>query len=273
MLRAIVLSIALLVGFGGTFVLTTDYTEAGAHKPRKQKKKKAKYKKYSRAWWRTYRQRVKRQRELAQRRRAMRLRQIRLSRANNQPNNQTTQVSKANKNRPVVESKQAVLPTGETAPFGWKQGNSSSSELNYRVEDENGSQIGSASISLVGTAANTENNQSSNPRNKTLGGISVNSFRSSVIDRMIKENGWVVNDYQKEIGGKKVYVVVAQSEGAGGVILSRTFYFTEVDGRIYSVSTTSNTNSAEKITQESEKVIDSLQRTKSNPQQASNEKE
>jgi hypothetical protein len=270
MIRAIVLSIALLVGFGGTIILTTDYTEAGAHKPRKQKKKKVKYKKYSRAWWRAYRQRVKRQRELAQRRRAMRLRQIRASR-NKPQNSQTNQTTRTEKNPVVKTNTPALLPSGENAPSGWKQGNASSSELNYRVEDDSGAQIGSASISLVGAAANTEN-QPVNQRTKTVGGVSVNSFRSTVIDRMIKENGWVVNDYQKEIGGKKVYVVVAQSEGAGGVILSRTFYFTEVDGRIYSVATTSTTTSTEKITQESEKVIDSLQRTKTNPQQASNEK-
>ena len=58
---------------------------------------------------------------------------------------------------------------------------------------------------------------------------------------MIRENGWVVNDYQKQIGGKKVYVVVAQSPGTGGQIQSRLFYFTEVDGRIYSVATNSPT--------------------------------
>ncbi len=28
---------------------------------------------------------------------------------------------------------------------------------------------------------------------------------------MIQENGWVENDFQKEIGGKKVYVVVAKA--------------------------------------------------------------
>lgn len=268
MIRAIVLSIALLFGIGTTLVLTTDYTEAGAHKPRKQKKKKVKYKKYSRAWWRAYRQRVKRNKDLVQRRRTIRLRQIRATKNNPQ---ETAQTKLKDKDVPVKLNTPALLPSGENAPLGWKQGNTSTSELNYSVEDENGSQIGSASISLVGAAANNEN-QTVNQRNKTVGGVSVNSFRSTVIDRMIKENGWVVNDYQKEIGGKKVYVVVAQSEGAGGVILSRTFYFTEVDGRIYSVATTTSTNSAEKITQESEKVIDSLQRAKTNPQQASSEK-
>lgn len=271
MIRAIVLSIALLFGFAGTLILTTDYTEAGANKPKKQKKKQVKYKKYSKKWWQAYRQRVRRNQAIAQRKRAMRLRQIRLARTNRKSqDNQASQNSsnRANKNLTVADNSPVLLPSGETAPQGWKRGNVSSNELQYRVDDDNGAQIGSASISLVGPAATVDTNNANNTRNKTVGGISTNSLRSTVIDRMIKENGYVVNDFQKEIGGKKVYVVVAQSEGTGGVVQSRVFYFTEVDGRIYSVSATSTTNSAERIVQESEKVIDSLQKTKTTPQQA-----
>ncbi|MCV5951780.1 hypothetical protein OFN94_43905, partial [Escherichia coli] len=69
---------------------------------------------------------------------------------------------------------------------------------------------------------------------------------------MIRENGWVVNDYQKEVGNKKVYVVVAQSQGPGGKINSRMFYFTEVEGRIFSVATNTSVDSAERIAEESE---------------------
>ena len=76
---------------------------------------------------------------------------------------------------------------------------------------------------------------------------------------MIKENGWVVNDYQKEVGGKKVYVVVAQSPGLGGQTQSRMFYFTEVDGRIYSVATNSPTEKSGQIADESEKIVNVLQ--------------
>jgi hypothetical protein len=103
---------------------------------------------------------------------------------------------------------------------------------------------------------------------KTVGGVPTSSLRRNVIDRMIKENGWVVNDYQKEIGGKKVYVVVAQSEATGGAVKSRVFYFAEADGRIYSVSTNSPNASSERIAEESEKVINSLVRRRQNPQQA-----
>ena len=84
---------------------------------------------------------------------------------------------------------------------------------------------------------------------------------------MISENGWVVNDYQKDLGGKTVYVVVAQSQSSGHVG-SRVFYFTEVDGRIYSLATTASTESADRISAESEKVINSLQTPKRSTQRA-----
>jgi hypothetical protein len=37
------------------------------------------------------------------------------------------------------------------------------------------------------------------------------------------------------------------------------FYFTEVDGRIYSLATNTNVDSADRIAEESEKVLNSLQ--------------
>jgi len=264
--RAIALSIALLVGLGTIIPLATDYSEASSKQ--KKKKKRAKYKKYSKKWWRAYNQRVRRKKALAKQKRNLRLRQIRLARADrvnlafdaSQKSNYKT-----NKNLLVVDASPAILPTGETAPKGWKRGQvSANSELQFRVDDDNGSQIGSASIAVVGPAMGADNNAKS----KTVGGVMTTALRGTVIDRMIKEEGWVVNDFQKEISGKKVYVVVAQSPGAGGVVQSRMFYFTEVDGKIYSVATSAPNNSSERIVQESEKVIDSLLRKKTNTQQA-----
>ena len=40
---------------------------------------------------------------------------------------------------------------------------------------------------------------------------------------------------------------------------SRMFYFTEVDGRIYSVTTTSSPDATDRLSDETEKVINSLQ--------------
>jgi hypothetical protein len=265
MIRAIALSLALLIGIGAVIPLTTDYAEA-AKKHRKYAKKKKKVKKYSKQWWRLYHARVNRRKSLQARKRQMRLRQLRLAK-----------MRQADGDAPVVKnSKQAVqkaavkednspaiLPTGETAPRTWKKSQSTQAELQFNVADESGAQLGQASISVVGPSMGADDN---NAKTKTVGGVPTTSLRRNVIDRMIKENGWVVNDFQKEIGGKKVYVVVAQSEATGGRIQSRVFYFAEADGRIYSVSTNATTDSQERIAEESEKVINSLVRTRQTQQ-------
>ncbi len=266
MIRAIALSLVLLLGVGVVIPLVTDFVEAGPKKQRKYAKKNKKVKKYSKKWWRLYRARVKRNKASLARKRALRLRQIRLAKARRASNGDRT-VSKASVPTPKVDktdNSPAILPTGEVAPKTWKKNPSSQAELQFRVDDENGAQLGSASIAVVGPSMGDDNNA----RVKTVGGVPTTSLRRNVIDQMIRENGWVVNDFQKEIGGKKVYVVVAQAENKGGAVQSRVFYFAEVDGRIYSVSTNSSTDSTERIAEESEKMLNVLVKRRQNPQQA-----
>lgn len=267
--RAIALSLAILVGLGTILPLATVNVEASQRTQKRAKKKGKKYKKFSKKWWRAYRQRTNRQKVLNARKRSLRLQQIRL--ANTGAIIETggvKQIKVSNpKNKVLVAEDTApvVLPSGETAPKGWKRGVSSTSEMQFRVDDDNGLNIGSAAISVVGPVVGTDND---NSPNKTVGGVSVSALRRTVIDRMIKEEGWVVNDYQKQVGDKKVYVVVAQSPGAGGSVQSRLFYFTEADGRIYSVSTNAPKDNMQRIEQESEKAINSLRRKTNSVQQA-----
>jgi hypothetical protein len=267
MIRAIALSLVFLFGIGFVIPLTSDYVEAGPKKQRKYtKKKKKKIKKYSKKWWRLYRARMKRKKALQARKRSLRLRQIRLARQYRLNKNRNDAINtRTTQNQEVENNSPAILPTGKTAPKTWKKSQASPTELQFQVSDENGLQLGLASIAVVGPSMGNDDN---NGRVKTIGGVPVTSLRRNVIDQMIRENGWVVNDFQKEIGGKRVYVVVAQSEGRNGMLQSRMFYFTEVDGKIYSVSTNAPNASSEKIAAESEKVIDSLMRNQEKTQQA-----
>ena len=253
LIRAIALSIALVIGVGVIVPLATETTEAGPRHAKRYKKHRN-YKKYSKRWWRQYHARMKKRRQLAARRRALRLRQLRLARA------RTTQKSDAADKKVIVKTaaqveQPSLLPSGEEAPRGWKKTSATPGELRFGVTDNSGQTVGSASISVVGPAMGASNNAG---RNKTLGGVPTTSLRREVINRMINENGWVVNDYQKDVNGQTVYVVVAQSQN-GGRVSSRVFYFAEVDGRIYSVATTSNPDSSERLSEETEKVINSLQ--------------
>jgi hypothetical protein len=262
--------LALIIGVGTIIPIATEYAEAGPKKSKRYKKKpRKKYKKYSKRWWRQYRARMKRKRALQARRRALRLRRLRLAklrRAKMQPRAKRTNPKSASNS----SSAKAVLPSGQAAPNGWLPGSSTSGEIQFRIDNGRGSEIGSASISVVGPAMGQT---VSSGRNLLLAGVPTTSLRREVINRMIRENGWVVNDYQKELGGRSVYVVVAQSQGAGGRINARMFYFTEADGRIYSVATNASADAAERLAEESEKVIFSLQGRQRPVQQASTKEE
>jgi len=250
LIRAIALSLALVFGAAVIVPVATESVEAGKKKKKRYAAKK--YKKYSKKWWRQYRAKQRRKKAMQARRRALRLRQIRLARLR-RAQNAKPRVAAATK--PVTAEKPAttaMLPSGQTAPAGWQPGSQSSSEVMFSVDGGRGT----AAISVVGPA-NGETVDTG--RNRAVGGVPTSALRREVINRMIRENGWVVNDYQKEVGSKKVYVVVAQSQGAGGRLNSRMFYFTEVDGRIYSLATNTNVDSADRIAEESEKVLNSLQ--------------
>ena len=247
--RAIALTLALLISIGTIIPLGTDSAEAGSRTSKKRYKKK-RYKKYSKRWWRQYRARMKRKRALQARRRAMRLRQLRLARKRANGNRNRKAVV-AVKSKPAVESSSAaMLPSGQAAPSSWKRSSSTSGEINFSLDNGNGS----AAISVVGPATGETVDSG---RQRAVGGVPTTALRREVINRMVRENGWVVNDYQKVIGGRSVYVVVAQSQN-GARVHSRMFYFTEADGRIYSVATNSAAESADRIAEESEKVIFSL---------------
>ena len=200
LIRAIALSLALVFGAAVIVPVATESVEAGKKKKKRYAKKK--YKKYSKKWWRQYRAQQRRKKAMQARRRALRLRQMRLARLRRA---QQAQPRVATATKPVVEtpSSVAMLPSGQTAPPGWQPGTPSSSEVMFSVDGGRGT----AAISVVGPA-NGETVDSG--RNRAVGGVPTSALRREVINRMVRENGWVVNDYQKEVGNKKVYVVVAQ---------------------------------------------------------------
>ena len=262
LIRAIALCVALLVGVGIMLPMMTDSSEAGPKYSRKYKKKRSwNVKKYSKKWWALYRRQEQRKRAMVARRRALRARQILLERQNKE---QTANANQSEMNatyektsvQKTQRDESALLPSGEKAPQTWKSAQTTSGELQYRVNDESGIPMGSASLTVVGTATGTDSDIA---RSKTIGGVSTNALRRTVIDKMMREEGFVVNDYQKDVNGKKVYVVVAQTT-VGGAPQSKLFYFTEVDGRIYSLATSAPVNLQERLAQESERVINSLQR-------------
>jgi len=253
LVRAIALSLAILIGIGTIIPLATEMAEAGPRKARKNKKERQwkGVKKYSKRWWQLYRAQERRKKAHAARKRNLRLKQLRMETAKATGDTDKAQ-RVASVSKPAVKKTATVLPSGNPAPKGWQTAAATPAQLQFRVDNSSGSQVGSATISVVGPSVG-----SGDPR-RSVGGVSTTSLRREVIDKMIRENGWVVNDYQKEISGQPVYVVVAQSQARNGAVQSRVFYFTEVDGRIYSVATNAPVQEADRLAEESEKVINSL---------------
>lgn len=269
MFRAIAISLALLVGVSTIIPLATDLAEAGPRKPKAKKKPRGwrGVKKYSKRWWQLYRAQERRKKLRAKQTRSLRLRQLRLATARAAETGSIAAVAAQDapaKTAPAKSTNSAVLPSGEAAPKGWRSAQVSPAELQFRVDNSAGDQVGSAAISVVGPAMSAVSDR------KTLAGVATSSLRREIIDRMIRENGWVVNDYQQTIAGQPVYVVVAQSQARGGSVNQRMFYFTEVDGRIYSVATNSPVEEATRLAEESEKVINSLKSRVRPAQRASN---
>ena len=268
MLRAIVLSLVLLIGVGVVIVLPGDRAEAGQQKKAKKKSRKRKYSRRYRAAGN------RRESAAAKRARALRIAQIRLARQQEIARNggKWVVITTWNGSQWISRDKWiAITSDTPTVPVpdalavagnpekpepkviptqkNWQSEGVKNGALQFNVDAGQSS----AQVSVVGPATGEDGS-------KSVGGVPVDSLRRTVIDLMIRENGWVVNDYRKEIGGRQVYVVVAQSNGAGGQLQSRLFYFTAADGRIYSVATSSPGDALEKLAAESERVITSLQR-------------
>ena len=65
----------------------------------------------------------------------------------------------------------------------------------------------------------------------------------------------MVNDRQREIGGRRVFEVIAQTPSTNGKPDQVwNFYFTEVNGRVYSL-TTRSAGASDKVASDAEKFI------------------
>jgi hypothetical protein len=149
-----------------------------------------------------------------------------------------------------------------TMPDGWSNRPATDgNEMKFRISSE-GQTTGQATLSVVAMANGAvDAKDSKRAQSRSLSGVPVIALRQTVIDRMIKEGGWVLNDFQREIAGRRVFVVQAQTPASSdGQTPSRseTFYFTEVDGRIYSLATTVPVGASERVAAASEQLVASF---------------
>jgi hypothetical protein len=261
MLRAAALSLLMLF----TIVTMLPLTNSSAHNNGGSvaSSHNKRFRRHSRAWWRRYRARQRRKR-------AALARQKELEALRSQ-----------NPNAAEVGAPEAATVGGTynhprglwsvQMPEGWSnrpavEGN----EMKFRIY-AGGQPTGQATLSVV-AMANAAGSSGALKQKQSLSGVPVNALRRTVIDKMVKDGGWVVNDFQKEINGRRVFVVQAQTPASADGRTppqSQTYYFTEVDGRIYSLATTAPADSADRVAAGSEQVVSSFSTSSRSPQSAS----
>jgi len=241
MLRTITLSFLMLV----TVVVMLPFASSTAHGlgPSYASQQGRRYRRHSRAWWRRHRAR-------------MRLRHAAAMAHRNSPLGSVT-LSNATLN--TTNSPEAVTPGLPTLPAGWNSAASANgTELKLRTE-------AAASIPSQGTLAVVARSRptpaylTQREQRTMLSGVSFSDLRRIAIDKMINAGGWVINDYERQVNGARVFVVIAQTPSDGrSPEKAWNFYFAEVDGKIYSLTLNTPVEFSNRLPAEGERFISSL---------------
>ncbi|HEX8098121.1 MAG TPA: hypothetical protein VF507_08800 [Pyrinomonadaceae bacterium] len=253
MLRATALSLVLLVS--AAVVLPLVGTDAYNKRP-------AVSRRHSRAWWRRHRARLRRKRLASNNNRRRR------ENASSGNSSELAYTSSPATDKRADAHKESAPPAFNVVrgvfrlalPSGWA-GRAVGGEARYRAFAPDGRPAGDAAVSFLPSsyAGNPGGLMALKNQRRMIGGVSENELRRIVINKMVASGGWVVNDLEREMTGRKVYVVLAQTAGEGGAAPeSRVFYFTEVEGRVLSIVTSTPLEFAERMAAEAEKMMASL---------------
>jgi hypothetical protein len=195
------------------------------------------YRRHSRAWWRRHRARMRLRRAAALAHRKATLGPV-------FSDSKETSVSTA------------LLPK---LPVGWNNPTvTNGSEVKFRAE-ATASIPSQGTLSVVARSRPNPAYLTQREQRTMLAGVSFSDLRRVAIDKMINAGGWVVNDYQRQINGARVFVVIAQTPSDGrSPEKSWNFYFAEVDGKIYSLTLNTPLEFSDKLAAEGEKFLTSL---------------
>lgn len=235
MLRTITLSLLMLISVG----VMLPFASSTAHGLRQSSAshQQRRYRRHSRAWWRRHRARLKRRRAAALAHRNAPLGPV-----------------FANSTNPTVPT--AVLPK---LPAGWNNPTlANGGEVRFRTEGS-AAVPGQGTLSVVARSRPNPAYLTQREQRTMLAGVAFSDLRRIAIDKMINAGGWVINDYERQVNGARVFVVIAQTPSDGrSPEKSWNFYFAEVDGRIYSLTLNTPLQFSGKLPAEGEKFISSL---------------
>lgn len=242
MLKRITLVLLILVSIGVMLPIASS-TAHGIRQSVEAKRSPRHYRRHSRAWWRRYRARLRRRRAAAL---------AALAAHRNAPLSPVL-----SNNAPGSVAASASLPT---LPNGWNtQALAKGGEMKFRTNNGPAAAPGQASLSVVANSRPTPAYLTAREQKRLLSGVAISDLRRIVIDKMLASGGWVTNDFVREVTGHQVFVVTAQTPADGrSPEKSWNFYFTEVNGRIYSLTTNTPPQFADRMAIEAERFMASL---------------
>ena len=238
MLRKVTLSFLMLI----SVVVLLPFANSAAHGLRQTSaaQKQRRLRRHSRAWWRRYRARVRMRRAGAVA--ALAHRKAQLGPA----------LSVAGGDE-VIKGVLPALPAGWNSPTVAGNG-----ELKFRSESSTGLP-GQATLAVIAKSRPTPSYLTQREQTRLLAGVAFSDLRRIVIDKMINAGGWVINDYERQVNGARVFVVVAQTPGDGrSEDKSWQFYFAEVDGKIYGLTLNTPLQFSDRLAAEGEKFLTSF---------------
>lgn len=243
MLRTVTLSLLMLF----SVVVMLPFTSSTAHGIRQNSasQHQRRYRRHSRAWWRRHRARM------------------RLRRAQ----------ARAHRNAPLAPGLAGATngiptPALQSLPAGWNNVTlANNGEVRFRTE-ASAPLLGQASLAVVARSRPNPAYLTHREQSRMLAGVAFSDLRRIVIDKMINAGGWVINDYERQVNGGRVFIVIAQTPADGrSPEKSWNFYFAEVDGQIYSLTLNTPLQFSDRLAGEGQKFISSL-RAKANGQTA-----
>jgi hypothetical protein len=248
MLRRITLALLILVSIGVMLPIASS-TAHGIRQVVASRNSGRHYRRHSRAWWKRYRARLRKRRAAAA---------AALAAHRNSP------LPPALPSYAALAARITATPEPTSVDVasqpGWKgQPFGSRGEIRFRKENGPGALAGHAALSVVALSRPTPNYLTAREQRRLLSGVALSDLRRIVIDKMIAAGGWVINDFDREVTGHRVFVVTAQTPADGrSPEKSWNFYFTEVKGRVYSLTTNTPPEFADSMAIEAERFIASL---------------
>ena len=242
MLRTITLSLLMLISVD----VMLPFASSTAHGIRQGSVSHhhRRYRRHSRAWWRRHRARL-------------RMRQTAVMAHRNSPLTAAPSLAST----PTMPA--AVLPA---LPAGWdKPIIANNGEVKFKTINPTAAPS-QATLSVVARSRPNPAFLTRREEKTMLAGVSFSDLRRTVIEKMITAGGWVVNDYERQVDGARVFVVIAQTPGdARSPEKAWNFYFAEIDGKIYSLSLNTPLTNSNQLAAEGEKFLSTL-RAKANSQ-------